>query len=111
MKTFFLSIVKYPVIALMFVYFTYKELGIQFPFAAYYTKRTLAICTYVYTIYLAITLFIIPAFSTYFTLYGGWSTFGLIMLVNLMSFASSFGFFCIRRPLPTQATHKGATPC
>lgn len=77
----------------------------------YYLKRTLCICTYVYSLYLAITLFVIPAFSVYFAAYGVWSTFGLIILVNVMSFASSFGYFFSRRPTSTQATPKGATPC
>ena len=43
---------------------------------------------YIYIWYLSIVLFLIPAFKTYFALYGVWGTFGIWAALTVA------GFFC-----------------
>ena len=67
------------------------------------------VAIYLYTFWLSIKLFMIPAFKLYFDLYGVAGTFGIWAGLFLMGFVSSFAFFKILfwdYPRP-QATYKG----
>lgn len=51
------------------------------------------ILVYLYSFWLAIKLFLIPAFSLYFSLYGVAGTFMIWIGLSLVGFISAFSFF------------------
>jgi hypothetical protein len=65
------------------------------------------VAIYLYTFWLSIKLFMIPAFKLYFDMYGIAGTFGIWLGLFLMGFFSSFAFFKLlafdRKP---QATYR-----
>ena len=64
------------------------------------------IASYVYTIYLSITLFLVPAFKTYFSLYGVLGTFLIWLALTVAGYLCGyFGMKVWTTPDP-QATYK-----
>jgi hypothetical protein len=51
------------------------------------------VIAYLYTFWLSIKLFMIPAFTTYFELYGVLGTFGIIIGLFISGFVCSYTFF------------------
>lgn len=51
---------------------------------------TTIIASYVYTIYLSITLFLVPAFKTYFGLYGIFGTFAIWAALTAAGYACGY---------------------
>ena len=63
---------------------------------------------YIYTIYLAITLFLIPAFNLYFDLYGVAGTFLFWFGLSIVAFGCGYFFvkMLFNPPMRYQATYK-----
>lgn len=68
----------------------------------------LPVLVYLYTWYLSITLFLIPSFKLFFSLYGVAGTFGIWIGLFLLGMISSFWFFSMLHQAKSrpQATYK-----
>ena len=51
---------------------------------------TTIIGSYVYTMYLSITLFLVPAFKTYFSLYGVFGTFAIWLALTVAGYLCGY---------------------
>ena len=98
------KLIGYTLLPFLFIFFTLQEINTRFPFFSYYTKRAITAGIYLYTIYLSFILFLLPAIRLYIDLYGGWSTIGMIIALNIASFSASIAFFLTNKPKRPQAT-------
>ena len=67
------------------------------------------VAVYLYTMYLAITMFMIPAFKLYFSMYGVFGTFGIWFTLTFVGWLCGYTFGRILTYKPPQATYRGDT--
>ena len=96
-----ISYILLPFYTIMQIYRVTNDL---FPFGTYYTKRAITLAIYLYTVYLSITMFLLPTIYLFIDMYGGWQTLGYILLLNIVAITSSFVFILTPKPERPQAT-------
>jgi len=66
----------------------------------------LPVAAYIYTMYLSITMFLIPAFKLYFDMYGIFGTFAIWAGLSFAGYMCGYTFMKIWTYKPPQATYK-----
>ena len=67
------------------------------------------IIAWLYAMYLSITMFLIPAFKLYFSMYGVFGTFGIWFALSATGWLCGYSFMRILTYKPPQATYKENT--
>ena len=64
------------------------------------------VAVWLYTMYLSITMFLIPAFKTYFSMYGVFGTFAIWFALSFIGYMCGYTFMKIWTYKPPQATYR-----